>query len=140
MIDKNDYEIISRFDSNNPAEREKIECIKTLLTILSKISKESTLQYTVMLIDDFLQENKSRAELFHQYGKKYKENIYQTFAGMLYLQDAYIVNQVSRILTKLACWSNDFMPEKELKDYFLWIKEQLDERVIQKLFKKHHLR
>jgi V-type H+-transporting ATPase subunit H len=137
MIDKNDYEIINRFDSNNPAEREKIlthatekiECIKTLLTILSKISKESTLQYTVMLIDEFLQENKSRAELFHQFGKKYQENIYQTFVGMLYLQDSYIVNQVSRILTKLACWSNSFMPEKELRDYIFWIKEQLDERV-----------
>jgi V-type H+-transporting ATPase subunit H len=99
------------------------------MKILNKISKESTLQYTVMLIDDFLQENKSRVEYFHAYGKKYKENIYQTFASMLFLQDSYIVNQVSRIITKLACWSSEFMPEKELRDYILWIKDRLDEKV-----------
>lgn len=157
MIDKNDYEIINRFDSNNPAEREKIlnnatekiDVIKTLITILNKISKESTLQYTVMLIDDFLQESKSRVDLFHAYGKKYKENIYQTFVNMLYLQDNYIINQVSRIITKLACWSGDVMPEKELRDYVLWIKEQLDERnpykdtlcrCLQMLFRIDHYR
>ena len=99
------------------------------MTILNKISKESTLQYTVMLIDDFLQENKTRVELFHLYAKKYKENIYQTFVNMLYLQDNYIINQVSRILTKLACWSTEVMPEKEMRDYIFWIKEQFDERV-----------
>lgn len=82
-----------------------------------------------MLIDDFLQEDKTRVELFHAFGKKHKENMYQTFINMLYLQDSYIINQSCRILTKLACWSAEPMPEKELRDYVFWIKEQLDERV-----------
>ena len=137
MIDKEDFEFIVRFDSNNPAERErilnspaeKIECIRTLMTIMSKVSKESTLQYTVTLIDDLLQENKSRVELFHLYSRKYKESVYGSFIQKLYLQDAFLVNQVSRIITKLACWSTDLMPDKELKDYFLWLKEQIAEKV-----------
>lgn len=138
MIDKNDYEFIVRFDSNNAAERErilsspteKLECIRTLMTIMNKVSKESTLQYTATLIDDLLQENKSRVDLFHLYSRKQKENVYNSFIQRLYLQDNYLVNQISRIITKLACWSNELMPDKELKDFFLWLKEQIEEKVI----------
>lgn len=137
MIDKNDYEFIVRFDSNNPAEREriltspteKLECMRTLMTIMNKVSKETTLQYTATLIDDLLQENKSRVELFHLYSRKYKENVYNSFISRLVLQDNFLVNQISRIITKLACWSNELMPDKELRDYFLWLKDQIEERV-----------
>ena len=137
MIDKEDFEFINRFDSNNTAERErilsspteKIECIRTLMTIMGKVSKESTLQYTATLIDDLLQENKSRVELFHLYSRKYKESVYNSFIQKLYFQDAFLVNQISRIIAKLACWSNDLMPDKELKDYFLWLKDQIAEKV-----------
>ncbi len=95
---------------------------------MSKVSKETTLQYTVTLIDDLLQENKMRVDLFHLYAKKYKENIYSTFIKMLYFQDIFLTNQVSRIITKLACWSSDLMPDKELKDFIYWIKENLNEK------------
>lgn len=136
MIDKQDYEFMNRFDSNNATEREKIlshpteklDCIRTLMTIIQKVSKESTLQYTVTLIDDILIENKNRVDLFHLYAKKYKENIYQTFSKMLYLQDNYLVHQVARILTKLACWSNEQMPDKELRDFIYWFVEHLEEK------------
>ena len=142
MIDKNDYDFIIKFDSNNSAERqriltsptEKLECIKTLMTIMNKVSKESTLQYTATLIDDLLQENKTRVELFHLYSRKYKENIYNSFIARLVLQDNFLVNQISRIITKLACWSNELMPDKELKDYFMWVKNQIEEKVITDLY------
>ena len=98
------------------------------MTIISKVSKESTLQYTVTLMDDLLQENKNRVDLFHLYAKKYKENIYQTFIRLLLQQDLSLINQVSRIITKLACWSQEPMPDKELREYIVWAKEQLDEK------------
>jgi len=136
MIEKEDYEFIVRFDTNNAAEREKIltnpneklECIRTLMTIMNKVSKESTLQYTATLIDDLLQENKNRVDLFHLYSKKYKENVYASLIQRLLLQDPYLINQISRIITKLACWSGELMPDKELRDYLLWIKEQIEEK------------
>ena len=95
---------------------------------MNKVSKESTLQYTVTLIDDMLQENKMRVDLFQMFAKKYKENVYQNFIQKLYQQDAFLVTQVSRILTKLACWSADLMPDKELRDFLLWLKEQIEEK------------
>ncbi len=97
---------------------------------MNKVSKESTLQYTATLIDDLLQENKNRVDLFHLYSRKFKENVYNSLIQRLFLQDAFLVNQISRIITKLACWSNDLMPDKELRDYFLWIKDQIEEKVI----------
>ena len=136
MIDKEDYDFIVRFDCNNAAEREriltgndKLEYIKTLMTIMNKVSKESTLQYTTTLIDDLLQENKNRVDLFHLYSKKYKENVYSSLIQRLFLQDPFLVNQISRIITKLACWSSELMPDKELRDYLLWMKEQVEEKV-----------
>ncbi len=137
MIDKEDYEFIVRYDCNNASEREKIltnpneklDCIKTLMTIMNKVSKESTLQYTATLIDDMLQENKNRVDLFHLYAKKFKVNVYQLLIQRLFMQDPYLVNQISRIITKLACWSSELMPDKELRDYLLWTKEQVEEKV-----------
>lgn len=95
---------------------------------MNKVSKETTLQYTATLIDDLLQENKNRVDLFHLYAKKYKVNVYQSLIQRLFLQDSYLVNQISRIITKLACWSNELMPDKELRDYLLWTKEQVEEK------------
>lgn len=140
MIDKEDYDFIVRFDCNNAAEREKIltnpneklECIKTLMTIMNKVSKESTLQYTATLIDDLLQENKNRVDLFHLYAKKYKVNVYNSLIQRLFLQDPYLVNQISRIITKLACWSSELIPDKELRDYLIWMKEQVEEKNLYK--------
>jgi V-type H+-transporting ATPase subunit H len=105
------------------------KCIKTLMKILNKVSKESTLQYTVTLIDDLLLENKNRVDIFHLYAKKYKENVFQSFVRMLYLQDNYLIHQVCRIITKLACWSNETMHDKELRDFIYLIKDHLEEKV-----------
>jgi V-type H+-transporting ATPase subunit H len=97
---------------------------------MQKLSKETTVQYLVTLLDDMLQESKQRVELFHSYAKKYKENIYAVFHKMLYRNDPFITHQVCRIITKMACWSQDLMPDKELKDFVVWIKEQLDDKVV----------
>jgi V-type H+-transporting ATPase subunit H len=158
MIDKADYEFIARFDSLASNERERllsdpnqqVECIRTLMTIMHKVSKEATLQYTVTLMDDILQDNKKNVELFHLYGKKYKENVFQTFIKMLYMQDTFLTHQVSRIITKLACWSSELIPDKELRDYILWAKDQFATeknqykdtlcRCLQMLFRIDHYR
>ncbi len=99
------------------------------MMIINKLSKESTLQYTLTLIDDILQENKMRVDLFHAYARKHKENLYQTFLKMLNMQDAFINHQASRIVTKLACWGNELISDKELKDFFMWMKDHLEEKV-----------
>ena len=103
---------------------------------MNKLTKEITIQYVLTLMDDLLQESKQRVELFHAYSKKYRENIYSTFQKMLLNHDYFITNQASRIISKLACWSNLLMNEKDLKDYFLWVQEQLMDEKVRELSNK----
>jgi len=136
LINKDDFETITRYDSASAADRERIlsdpqlrdKTVRTLINLITTVAKESALQYTATLIDDMLVENKQRVALFHEYGRIFKENIYVLFLRMLYRDDPFTVHQVSRIIAKLACWSATLMPDKEVNDYFMWIKENLNEK------------
>lgn len=97
---------------------------------MNKLTNEFTIQYVLTLMDDMLQESKQRVELFHAYARKYRENIYSIFQKPLFNNDPYITNQTSRIIAKIACWSGTLMSEREIREYFLWLLEQLiDEKV-----------
>lgn len=130
MISKDEYDIIIRLDNaNQRAETLKskpIHSISTLLTLMSKISKDQTVQYIITLIDDLLQEDKTRVELFQAYAGKVKESVWKPFFNMLHRPDAFTVTQASRIISKLACWSRQTISATELNYYMHWlIKDQL---------------
>lgn len=61
MISQEDYKFIVAFDVPDSAEREellknnRLQCAKTFLSLLGHISKDQTLQYILVLLDDMLQ-------------------------------------------------------------------------------------
>jgi V-type H+-transporting ATPase subunit H len=61
MITQDDFNFISRFDSADGKGREALirenpaQLAKTFFSLLSKISKDTTLQYLLTLLDDLLQ-------------------------------------------------------------------------------------
>lgn len=61
MISKEDFEFIQAFDVPDSSQREnllkthRIQCAKTFLNLLGHVSKDSTLQYILTMIDDMLQ-------------------------------------------------------------------------------------
>ena len=61
MIGQDDYNFISRFDTQDPKTRDAVikenpqQLAKTFLHLLSHISKEATIQYLLTLLDDILQ-------------------------------------------------------------------------------------
>lgn len=61
MINNEDYSFISAFDKADAAGREKVlkenraQCAKTFLNLLGHLSKDQTIQYTLILIDDMIQ-------------------------------------------------------------------------------------
>jgi len=63
MISTEDYQFIEMYDAADKAGRQKIlqnnrlECARTFLNILSHVSKDQTIQYTLIMIDDMLQVN-----------------------------------------------------------------------------------
>ncbi|XP_044272286.1 V-type proton ATPase subunit H isoform X2 [Tribolium madens] len=131
MISQDDYKFIAAFDVSDSAKREKLlqtdrlQCAQTFLNLLGHVSKDQTLQYILVLIDDMLQEDRTRVEIFHEYASKKKESVWGPFLNLLNRQDGFITNMTSRIIAKIACWSQTPMERSDLHFYLTWLKDQL---------------
>lgn len=61
MISQEDYKFIVAFDVPDSSKREellknnRLQCAKTFLNLLGHVSKDQTLQYILVLLDDMLQ-------------------------------------------------------------------------------------
>lgn len=127
MISQEDYQCISSLDTSKVAylQQNPSQAVKTFLNLLAHVSKDSTIQYILVMIDDILQEDRSRVEYFHDYALKKKECVWGPFLNLLNRQDGFIVNMSSRILAKLACWGKELMPKSDLNFYLQFLKDQL---------------
>ncbi|XP_036374989.1 V-type proton ATPase subunit H isoform X1 [Megalops cyprinoides] len=131
MISAEDCEFIKRFEMARSEEKQAIltneghQCAKTFLNLMAHISKEQTVQYILTLIDDTLQENHQRVNIFFDYAKKTKNTAWSYFLSMLNRQDQFTVHMAARIIAKLAAWGRELMEGSDLNYYFNWIKTQL---------------
>ncbi|KAJ8959192.1 hypothetical protein NQ318_022454 [Aromia moschata] len=131
MISQEDYNFIVAFGVPDGAKREALlhrdrhQCAQTFLNLLGHVSKDQTLQYILVLLDDMLQEDRSRVEIFHEYANKKKESVWGPFLNLLNRQDGFITNMTSRIIAKIACWSQTPMERSDLHFYLTWLKDQL---------------
>ena len=64
-------------------------------------------------------------EIFREYAKKKRENVWSPFLNLLNRPDGFIQNMTARIIAKLACWSRDLMDGTDLNFYLSWLKHQL---------------
>ncbi|KAJ3624167.1 hypothetical protein MTP99_017812 [Tenebrio molitor] len=131
MISQEDHQFIVAFDVPDSSKREhllhndRMQCAQTFLNLLGHVSKDQTLQYILVLIDDMLQEDRTRVEIFHEYATKKKESVWGPFLNLLNRQDGFITNMTSRIIAKIACWSHTAMERSDLHFYLTWLKDQL---------------
>ncbi|XP_023247016.1 V-type proton ATPase subunit H-like [Copidosoma floridanum] len=131
MISKEDYDFIVAFDTSDTNVREaKLkenpgQAAKTFLNLLGHVSKDQTIQYILTMIDDMLQENRSRVEIFREHSTRKRESVWGPFLNLLNRQDGFIMNMTARIIAKLACWSHDLMEKTDLQFYLTWLKDQL---------------
>ncbi|XP_026062120.1 V-type proton ATPase subunit H-like isoform X2 [Carassius auratus] len=131
MISAEDCEFIKKFEIAGSEDKQAIltkdghQCAKTFLNLMAHISKEQTVQYILTLIDDTLQENHQRVNIFFDYAKKTKNTAWSYFLPMLNRQDLFTVHMAGRIIAKLAAWGRDLMEGSDLNYYFNWIKTQL---------------
>ena len=86
MISEEDYNFISNFDGVDASTRMSLiqgnphQLPKTFMNLLSQISKDATIQYLLTLLDDLLQEDKSRVEIFKTFYEKRVESVTAVFA------------------------------------------------------------
>lgn len=131
MITKEDYAFITAYDNADAAgkanilKEQKGQCAKTFLNLLEHVSKDQTVQYVLVLIDDMLQEDRTRVDVFRDYAMKKKEPVCGLFLNLLNGSDGFIINMSSRIIAKIACWSPELIDEPDLKFYLTWLRDQL---------------
>lgn len=130
MISQEDYNCVSALDKDKKSQAQYLQenpgqCAKTFLNLLSHVSKDQTIQYILVMIDDLLQEDRTRVQIFHDYAIKRKESVWAPFLNLLNRQDGFIVNMASRVVGKLACWGQELMPKSDLHFYLQWLKDQL---------------
>ncbi|XP_054267522.1 V-type proton ATPase subunit H isoform X1 [Macrosteles quadrilineatus] len=131
MITQEDFSFITAFDNADAAGREALlkekrtQCAKTFLNLLEHVSKDQTIQYVLVMIDDMLQEDRNRVEIFREYSIRKREPICGQFLNLLNGSDGFIVNMTARIIAKVACWGSELMEQKDLQFYLTWLKEQL---------------
>ena len=131
MISQEDHKFITAFDVSDSAARGRLlktdrnQCARTFLNLLGHVSKDQTLQYILILIDDMLQEDRTRVEIFHEYAVKTKESVWGPFLNLLNRQDGFITNMTARIIAKIACWAQTPMERSDLNFYLAWLKDQL---------------
>lgn len=92
---------------------------------MANISKDQTVQYLLILIDDMLEESPDRVDLFRDYTRKHKESVYAPFLDLLGRQDGFIANMAARIIAKIACNGRLRMEDPDLSKYLIWLRNQL---------------
>ncbi|KAG8248173.1 V-type proton ATPase subunit H isoform X2 [Homalodisca vitripennis] len=131
MITQEDFSFITSFDNADAAGRESLlkdkrtQCAKTFLNLLEHVSKDQTIQYVLVMIDDMLQEDRTRVEIFREYSIRKREPICGQFLNLLNGSDGFIINMTARIIAKVACWGSELMEQKDLQFYLTWLKDQL---------------
>ena len=121
MIDKEDFDFISNFDGANAETRQNLiqqnpmQLPKTFMNLLNQISKDATIQYLLTLLDDLLQEDKSRVEVFKEYAGRRRESVWTQLLTLLNRPVGFIMNMTARVIAKMACWSRDLMTGADLQ-------------------------
>ena len=82
------------------------------MNLLNQISKDATIQYLLTLLDDLLQEDKSRVEIFKEYAVRRRESVWTQLLTLLNRPVGFIMNMTARVIAKIACWSRDLMTGK----------------------------
>jgi len=132
MIDKEDFDFISNFDGADAETRRNLiqqnpsQLPKTFMHLLNQISKDATIQYLLTLLDDLLQEDKSRVEIFKEYMAQKKESVWTLLLTLLNRPVGFIMNMTARVIAKMACWSRELMQGADLQFYLTKLKDELN--------------
>lgn len=132
MITDRDFKFITAYEAIKPENRSEFlqqngpHTAETFLALLESLSKDTTVQYVLCLIDEMFLEHKARVDLFHDYCNEKKDPLWQHFFTLLHREDAFIQNMTALLIAKCACWSTKNRLEgNDLNIYLNWLIEQL---------------
>ncbi|CAM9656973.1 unnamed protein product [Lampetra planeri] len=136
LIAADDFEFIQRFTSAGAEQRRRIaeiegtQCAQTLLHLVTRIVKESVVQFVLVLIEDLLQENGEHAQIFSVFTRRNHRSQWVLFMPMLNRQDILTMHLAARVVARLAIMSRELLQGSDLGFYLTWLKTHLS---VQKL-------
>lgn len=83
-----------------------LQCARTFINLMVRISKEQTVRYVLTAVDDMLTEDPQRTSIFFEYAKKTRSSPWDGFINLLNRQDKFIVHQV-KFLSENIYYMND---------------------------------
>lgn len=129
MMSQEDYDVMTGLESTTRDSlllQHRPRVAKTIVALLSHVSKDHTIQYILTTLDDIISEDPSRLEMFRDNArKKRSENQWAAFLNLLTRPDPFTTHMTARILAKMACWGTDRMEGSDLTFYLTWLKDQL---------------
>uniref|UniRef100_A0A1I7V4G4 V-type proton ATPase subunit H n=1 Tax=Caenorhabditis tropicalis TaxID=1561998 RepID=A0A1I7V4G4_9PELO len=125
MIAQSDYDFIVTYEqADSESERSTVlnvfreKAVYAFVHLMTQISKDDYVRYTLTIIDDMLREDVTRTLIFEDVAVLLKRSPFSFFMGLLHRQDQYIVHITFSILTKMAVFGNIKITGDEL-DYFM---------------------
>lgn len=125
MIAQKDYDFIVTYEqAETEADRTTVlsvfkdTAVYAFVHLMTQISKDDYVRYTLTIIDDMLREDVSRTIIFEDVAVLLKRSPFSFFLGLLHRQDQYIVHITFSILTKMAVFGKIKLTGDEL-DYFM---------------------
>lgn len=128
MIGADDLKVMLALESDGRDEiikTQRLQVTETLLSLMTRISKDQSVQYLLVVVDDLLNEDKGRVEMFVEHAKKSKRPACTPFLALLSRNDSFIQNMSARIVAKIACWSSERLLDRDLVYYLGWLRDQL---------------
>lgn len=132
VISKENFDFIARYDALQTSEERnkfirenEMLCAESFLNLLFAVSSHQVAQYILILMDDMLNEDKSRVDMFKDYCKKKKQAIWSHLEHQTNNIDPFIVNMALRITSKFACWSKELMEGRDLQQYVHTLRDQM---------------
>ncbi|KAK3866673.1 hypothetical protein Pcinc_027808 [Petrolisthes cinctipes] len=128
MISQEDYDVITGVEAGGNARQtllhnQRYQVARTFMNLLGHISKDQTIQYILILVDDTLSEDKSRVEMLKEYTNYHHESIWRLLFSLLAHSDIFITFISACIIAKLACWSVNPLEGSDLTLYLTWLKD-----------------
>lgn len=133
MINQDDFNFITTFERSSGEQKAKFiqenrtQCAKTFLSLIENISKDQTIQYILILIDDMITEDRSRVEIFCEYCKKIGISVWNPFLMLFNRRDGFIITMSCRIIAKITCWSSEQMDGPDLTRYLAWLRDSISD-------------
>uniref|UniRef100_A0A0K0EQW7 V-type proton ATPase subunit H n=1 Tax=Strongyloides stercoralis TaxID=6248 RepID=A0A0K0EQW7_STRER len=131
MIKQEDYDFVINYEKCTSREarqqfilQNQMATANTFISLITNISKVPLVKYSLVMLDDLLSEDKTRAEVFKGDGV-HDKTIFSYLLPVLNNPDLFIKNQMAIIIAKIACNGGVLMTGTDLNVYFSLLKEEL---------------